>query len=79
MEMDMQEYLRNRLRFPLHQLAQHTGKWVAWSRDGVRIVASSPDLVNLDDLIRTAGEDPEQCPIEGIPDTDSVIGGLNYP
>jgi len=73
----MREYLRNRLKFPLDQLAQHAGEWVAWSPDGARIVASSSDLASLDNLIRAAGEDPEQCPIEGIPDTDSVIGGLN--
>lgn len=79
MELDMQEYLRNRLKFPLHQLAQHAGEWVAWSPDGMRIVASSTNLESLDDLIRASGEDPEQCPIEGIPDTDSAIGGLNCP
>ena len=75
----MREYLRNRLKFPLHQLAQHTGEWVAWSPDGLRIVASSTSLADLDNLIREAGEDPEQCPVEGIPDTDSVIEGLNCP
>jgi hypothetical protein len=77
--MDMREYLRNRLKFSLDELARHAGEWVAWSPDGVRIVASSADLASLDDLIRAAGENPEQCPIAGIPDTDSVIGGLNCP
>ena len=73
----MREYLKNRQQFPLRQLARHAGEWVAFSPDGLRIVASSTDLANLDKLIREAGEDPEQCPIEGIPDTDAVIGGLN--
>lgn len=75
----MREYLRNRQNFPLDQLAPHAGEWVAWSPDGARIVASSKNLADLDNLIRAAGEDPEQCPIEGIPDSDSVIGGLNCP
>ncbi len=79
MEIDMQAYLRNRIAFPLDQLAKHAGEWVAWSPDGTRIVASSATLEDLDDLVRGTGEDPEQCPIEGIPDTDSVIGGLNSP
>ena len=79
MELDMQEYLRNRQRFPLEQLATHAGKWVAWSPDGTRIVTSSADLAALDALIQAAGEDPEQCPVEGIPDADSVLGGLDCP
>jgi hypothetical protein len=77
--MDMQAYIKNRLAFPLDELAKHRGEWVAWSPDGSRLVASSPDPDALDDLIRAAGEDPENCPIEGIPDTDSVLGGLTIP
>jgi len=79
MEMDMQLYLKNRLQFPMDTLARHAGNWIAWSPDGARIVASSADPDALDHLIRVAGEDPEQCLIEGVPDTDGVIGGLNSP
>lgn len=76
MEIDMQAYLKNRIKFPLDQLARHAGEWVAWSPDGIRIVASSRDPAALDGLIRAAGENPEQCIVEGIPDSDAVIGGL---
>ena len=79
MEIDMQQYLKNRLQFPPDELAKHIGEWVAWSPDGSRIVASSRNPDILDDIIRAAGEDPEQCTVEGIPDTDSVIGGLDSP
>jgi hypothetical protein len=72
---DMQEYTKNRLRFPLEELARHAGEWVAWSPDGTRILASSRDPELLDDLIRAAGGDPEDCVVEGIPEADSVIGG----
>ena len=75
--MNMQEYLKNRLAFPLEELATHRGEWVAWSPDGTRLVASSKNPDELDELIRAAGEDPEDCPIEGIPDADSVLGGLD--
>jgi DNA-binding transcriptional MocR family regulator len=75
--MNMQEYLKNRAAFPLEELAKHRGEWVAWSPDGTRLVATSRDPDALDDLIRAAGEDPENCLITGIPDSDSVLGGLD--
>jgi hypothetical protein len=75
----MQDYLKNRLAFSLEELAKHRGEWIAWSPDGRRIIASSRDPDILDDLIQAAGEDPEECPIEGIPDTDTVLGGWNLP
>jgi len=74
--MDMQEYIKNRINFPLGELANHGGDWIAWTPDGTRIVASSRNPDALDDLIRAAGLDPEECPIEGIPESDSVLGGL---
>jgi hypothetical protein len=77
MNMNMQEYLKNRTAFPLEELAKHRGEWVAWNPDGTRLVATSRDPESLDDLIRAAGEDPENCPITGIPDSDSVLGGLD--
>jgi len=77
--MNMQEYLKNRVAFPLEELAKHRGEWVAWSPDGTRLVATSRNLDTLDELIRAAGEDPENCPIEGIPDMDCVLGGLDVP
>ena len=74
--MNMQEYLKNRVAFPLDELAKHRGEWVAWSPDGTRLIATSRTPDALDDLILAAGENPEDCPIEGIPETDSVVGGL---
>ena len=53
------------------------GEWVAWSPDGIRLVATSRDPDSLDDLIRAAGEDPENCVVEGIPDADCVLGGMD--
>ena len=75
--MNMQEYLKNRVAFPLAELAKHRGEWVAWSPDGTRLVAASRNPDALDDLIRAAGEDPENCAIGGIPDADCVLGGLD--
>lgn len=77
--MNMQDYLKNRAAFPLEELAKHRGEWVAWSPDGRRMVATSRDPDALDELVRAAGENPEDCPVEGIPDTDCVLGALNAP
>ena len=71
--MDMQEYLKNRRAFPEAELAKHRGEWVAWSPDGTRMVATSRDPDALDDLVRAAGEDPENCLVEGIPDADCFL------
>jgi hypothetical protein len=77
--MDIQEYFKIRMLFPLDELAQHRGEWIAWSPDGRRVVARSHDLEALDDLVRAAGEDPEECPVEGVPDAETVLGGLKLP
>jgi hypothetical protein len=75
--MNMQDFLKNRAAFPLAELAKHRGEWVAWSPDGTRLVAASRNPDALDDLIRAAGENPETCPVTGIPDSDCVLGGLD--
>jgi hypothetical protein len=75
--MNMQEFIRNRRDFPLAELAKHRGEWVAWSPDGSRLVATSRNPDALDDLIRAAGENPENCLVQGIPESDCVIGGLD--
>ncbi len=77
--MNVQVYLKNRAAFPLEELAKHRGEWVAWSPDGTRLIAVSRKPDALDGLVRAAGEDPENCPIEGIPDTDCILGGWNAP
>jgi hypothetical protein len=73
---DRRKYLENRAKFPLDELVRYAGQWVAWSPDGARVVAHATHPQALDDLIRDAGEDPEQCLVEGIPAEDAVIGGV---
>ena len=53
----------------------YAGQWIAWNPTGTRVVASASDPEDLEDLVRRAGQDPGLCVIEGIPDSDSVLGG----
>jgi antitoxin (DNA-binding transcriptional repressor) of toxin-antitoxin stability system len=79
--MNPHEYRENRARFPLAELVKYDGQWVAFSRDGRRIIASSDDLATLDRLVVAAGEDPEQVALERIELEDSYLGGaeLSHP
>jgi hypothetical protein len=67
------KYLKNRAALPPDRLAPYRGRWIAWSPDGLHVVADAENLKDLDDLILAAGEDPERCVLEGIPDCDTII------
>jgi hypothetical protein len=69
------KFLANRARWPMHELARYSGDWIAWSPDGSRTVAHAADPASLDELVRKAGEDPERCIVEGIPEKDAMLGG----
>jgi hypothetical protein len=62
------KFLANRAVFPVEELEKHAGKWVAFSPDGSRIVASARHPEQLETLVKVAGEDPLECVIEGMPD-----------
>jgi hypothetical protein len=74
---NMRKYLENRPRYPPEELLKYAGAWIAWSPDGTRVVASAENAEDLNDRVRAAGEDPLYCVIEGIPEHDSVTGGLS--
>lgn len=69
---------RNRNAFTIEQLAPYEGQWVAFSRDGRRIVAAAPDLLELDQRIIEAGEDPEQVWLESIHLSGADLGGVAF-
>jgi hypothetical protein len=60
----------------VEELHKHRGRWVAFSADGCRLVASSTTLATLDELVRAAGEDPEEVLLERIPDGEFIASGL---
>lgn len=52
---DLSQYVENRRKFPLEELARHAGKHVAFSPDGTRIVASGTTEEELEAALLTAG------------------------
>jgi hypothetical protein len=68
------EYFQNRAGFPLAELVNYRGQWVAFSLDGRRIIAGDADLAKLDQLVVEAGEDPEKVAFEHIEFDDVYLG-----
>jgi len=57
---DLRFYAQNRLQFPAEQLVFYYGKFVAWSPDGTRIVASGKEREEVWKQLEDAGLDPSQ-------------------
>jgi hypothetical protein len=73
--MDIKTYRTNREKFSAEDLRRYDGKWVAFSGDGSRIVASADDIETLDRLVRAAGEKPDAVGLERIEFDDTILGG----
>ncbi len=67
------EYRTNRANFPEAELEKYRGRWIAFSPDGTHIVASGETLGQTDELVRAAGEDPNQAVFERVPGPDEDI------
>jgi len=73
---DVKTFLKNSNQFPVEELAKYEGKWIAWSPDGTRIVASTTDHEAILDLIQEAGENPSLCLVDYIPEANHADMGL---
>jgi hypothetical protein len=73
--MDMQIYLKNRRRFSLDELDKYAGKYVAWSPDGLRIIASADDLPSLCEAVDSSEFDAADVVMEPIPLPDELVLG----
>jgi hypothetical protein len=76
--MDMQQFQRNRRQFPAEELARYAGKYVAWSSDGMHIIACNEDELELAKAVRSAGFNSAEILIAFVPAEDEVLlgGGL---
>jgi hypothetical protein len=73
--MDMKNFTKNRLQFPVEELLKYAGMYIAWSPDGRSIVASDTNLLRLDKAIRAAGYDPSETLVSSMPEDDVILGG----
>jgi hypothetical protein len=71
----MRTWLKNRQQFPPQELMKYAGKYVAWSPDGTRIIASDEDEERLDQTMKAAGHDPAEILISFVPFPDEVVLG----
>jgi hypothetical protein len=67
------EYAKNRQRFPPEELAKYAGKYVAFSLDGTRVLASSATEEGLEKRLQADGIDPSQVVGSYIPAPDVAI------
>jgi hypothetical protein len=75
--MDMQEFNKNRSRFPQERLELYAGKYVAWSPDGTEIIASADDVVELAAAVKASRYNSAECVLSSVPYPDEVLlGGL---
>lgn len=72
--MDMQEFLRNRQEFPSEELAKYRGKYIAWSPDGKKVIASDKDPMNVIAAIKGYGYNEADCVLSSVPEHDAFIG-----
>jgi hypothetical protein len=67
-QIDLATTVQNRNSIPPDELAPYRGKWVAFSRDGSRVIAADSDFSALEDAVVALGEDPNAIPFDRVPD-----------
>lgn len=65
--MNRDVYIANRYKFLPDDLLPYAEEWVAWNRDGSRIVAHHRDLLEVGRMLDEAGIDQEDVNFEWIP------------
>ena len=57
---DISQYSENRAKYPPDELIKYAGQYVAWSPDGLRILAAGSDEESVERQLVTQGIDPSQ-------------------
>jgi hypothetical protein len=64
---DLGRFHENWIAFPQEERLRYAGKFVAWSPDGLSIVASGESEQEVEDKLLAMGIDPSQVVGENIP------------
>jgi len=72
---DISLYFQNRPRFPIDELQRYVGRHIAWSPDGMHILASGETMEAVEQQLIAAGIDPSQVIGDYIPFGDEVLFG----
>ena len=59
-------YQENRAKFPVDELRKYDGQWVAFSADGLRIVAGAGNIADLAEKVRSGAESLSDVMIEHV-------------
>ena len=73
--MSLEQFVKNRNRFPADELDMYAGQHVAWSPDGTRIIAADLDPQKVFAAVKAAGYDPGETLIEAVPTPDEIFWG----
>ena len=73
--LDLVAFAENRRRFPPERLLAYSGRYIAWSGDGLGVVASADDREGLYVQLRKAGIPVSQVVFDYVDPPDvSVLG-----
>jgi hypothetical protein len=70
---DISKFHENRNGFPREELLRHAGQFVAWSPDGLHILASGESEQVVEEKLVALGIDPSQVVGENMPPSDVVL------
>jgi hypothetical protein len=70
-----EEHVKNRAALPIEELIPYEGQHVAWSLDGMRILAGDEDPLRLVATLRDAGYASDDYILSFV-EFDTQLGGL---
>ena len=70
---DISLYFQNRPRFPNDELQRYVGRHIAWSPDGLHILASGETMEAVEQQLIAAGIDPSQVIGDFVAPPDLIL------
>jgi hypothetical protein len=74
---DLGNFQANWVAFPREEELRHAGQFVAWSPDGLRILASGGTMEEMEQQLIAVGIDPSQVIGDYVPfGVEALFGGV---